>query len=66
MVLVPGVVRDVLYLGLYTRYLVTLDDGGDLVVISQNLKATSMEVLQGRGRRVQLSWNVEHMARLEG
>ena len=36
-----GRVRDVVYLGLYTRYLVELDGGGDLVVVEQNLKSTS-------------------------
>ena len=44
-----GRVRDVIYLGMYTRYLVELDGGGDLVVVEQNLKTTSMDVLAARG-----------------
>ncbi|HQU37662.1 MAG TPA: ABC transporter ATP-binding protein, partial [Anaerolineales bacterium] len=44
-----GVVRDVVYLGLYTRYLVELNDGGDLVVVAQNLKTTSMDALKVKG-----------------
>lgn len=56
-----GVVRDVIYLGLYTRYLVELNDGGDLVVVEQNLKTTSMDVLNARGRQVRLHWKKEHI-----
>jgi putative spermidine/putrescine transport system ATP-binding protein len=57
-----GTVRDVVYLGLYTRYLVELDGGGDLVVIKQNLKTTSMDVLKIRGQRVRLHWSKDHIS----
>ncbi len=56
-----GRVRDVVYLGLYTRYLVELDGGGDLVVVEQNLKSTSMDVMRARGRPVRLNWLKEHV-----
>jgi putative spermidine/putrescine transport system ATP-binding protein len=59
-----GLVRDVIYLGLYTRYLVELDGGGELVVVEQNLKSTSMDVLKARGQRTRLHWNKEHISRL--
>jgi len=59
-----GTIRDVVYLGLYTRYLVELDGGGDLVVVEQNLKTTSMEVLQNKGQRARLYWNKEHVSRM--
>jgi len=59
-----GVVRDVVYLGLFTRYLVELDGGGDLVVVQQNLRTTSMDVLQNRGQRTRLFWNKEHITRM--
>jgi putative spermidine/putrescine transport system ATP-binding protein len=59
-----GVVRDVIYLGLYTRYLVDLEGGGDVVVIEQNLRSTSMDVLQARGRKVRLFWAKEHISRV--
>lgn len=55
-----GVVRDVVYLGLYTRYLVALDNSVDLVVAQQNLYTTSMDVLAVRGQRVCLIWKREH------
>ena len=61
-----GVVRDVIYLGLYTRYLVGLDLGEDLVVIQQNLDATSMDVLAARGRKVRLLWQREHNRMVRG
>jgi putative spermidine/putrescine transport system ATP-binding protein len=55
-----GKVRDVVYLGLFTRYLVELNAGGDLVVVEQNLKSTSMDVMGARGRAVRLTWKKEH------
>lgn len=54
---VAGTIRDVVYLGVYTRYLVELEGGGDVTVIQQNLTATSMDVLSARGNRVQLIWD---------
>jgi putative spermidine/putrescine transport system ATP-binding protein len=55
-----GRIRDVVYLGLYTRYLVELDKGGDLTVMEQNLHTTSMDALAARGRRVRLMWDRRH------
>lgn len=63
---VAGNIRDVIYLGLYTRFFVEIDGGGDLVVIEQNLRTTSMDVLKTRGEKVSLSWNKEHISRLGG
>ncbi|HTP02873.1 MAG TPA: ABC transporter ATP-binding protein [Anaerolineales bacterium] len=57
---IDGKVRDVIYLGLYTRYLVELNGGGDLVVVEQNLKTTSMDVMKARGQAVRLLWKKEH------
>jgi putative spermidine/putrescine transport system ATP-binding protein len=61
-----GRVRDVVYLGLYTRYLVELEGGGDLVVVEQNLKTTSMDVMKIRGQQTRLLWKKEHISRLSG
>ena len=55
-----GVVRDVVYVGAFTRYVVELDAGGELVVLQQNLTMSSMDVLQARGRHVRLFWNRQH------
>jgi len=54
-----GRVRDVVYLGMYTRYLVELDGGGDLTAMSQNVDATSSQVQAARGSRVRLFWPQE-------
>jgi putative spermidine/putrescine transport system ATP-binding protein len=56
----PGTVREVVYVGMVTRYVVELDAGGELVVIRQNLETSSQEALEARGRRVRLSWRPEH------
>ncbi|MBL8055261.1 MAG: ABC transporter ATP-binding protein [Anaerolineales bacterium] len=55
-----GQIRDVVYLGMNTRYLVALDCGADLTVVEQNLRTTSMEVRAARGRRVRLAWERAH------
>jgi putative spermidine/putrescine transport system ATP-binding protein len=55
-----GAVREVVYVGAFTRYVVDLDLGGELVVLQQNLAMSSMDVLQARGRMVRLFWNRQH------
>ncbi|MGQ0603362.1 MAG: ABC transporter ATP-binding protein [Anaerolineales bacterium] len=59
-----GHIREVVYLGLNTRYLVQLDTGGELTVIEQNLRTTSMEVLAAKGRPVRLVWERTHNRQL--
>jgi len=56
----PGVVREVVYVGMVTRYLVDLDSGGELVVVRQNLETSSQQALEDRGKRVRLQWKPEH------
>ena len=48
--------RDVQYVGPVTRYHVTLDRGGELQVLAQNLEEGSSEVLEAKGRRVRIAW----------
>jgi putative spermidine/putrescine transport system ATP-binding protein len=52
-----GHVRDVVYLGAITRYIVQLDVGAELVVMQQNLTTSSMEALRVRGNSVRLVWD---------
>jgi putative spermidine/putrescine transport system ATP-binding protein len=52
-----GRVREVVYLGAITRYIVELDAGGELAVMQQNLETSSMEALQVRGKAVRLRWD---------
>jgi len=61
-----GQIRDVVYLGSDTRFVVELDDGGALVVTRQNLETSSMEVLAARGQRVRLAWKRRHVLALGG
>jgi putative spermidine/putrescine transport system ATP-binding protein len=56
-----GRIREVVYLGAVTRYLVDLDDGGELSVVHQNLETSSQEALEARGRVVRLEWRPEHI-----
>ncbi len=61
----PGHVRDVVYVGMFTRYIVELDSGGQLTVVKQNLETSSTEALESRGRRVRLEWRPEHTYEIE-
>jgi putative spermidine/putrescine transport system ATP-binding protein len=54
-----GRIRDVVYVGMVTRYTVELDQGGELQVVRQNLETSSAEVVESRGRRVRLEWRPE-------
>jgi putative spermidine/putrescine transport system ATP-binding protein len=56
-----GTIKEVIYLGPDTRYLVELDAGGELVVTSQNLETSSMEVLTSQGEAVSLVWKKRHV-----
>ena len=56
----PGTVREVVYVGSATRFLVDLDAGASLVALQQNLQTSSMDVLGMRGSRVLLAWKKEH------
>ncbi len=55
-----GRVADVAYAGSFTRYLVALDDGGELQVVRQNLETSSADALEQRGRQVKVGWRPEH------
>jgi putative spermidine/putrescine transport system ATP-binding protein len=55
-----GTIREVVYVGMVTRYVVDLDAGGQLVVVRQNLETSSQDALSEQGKRVRLSWRPEH------
>jgi putative spermidine/putrescine transport system ATP-binding protein len=59
-----GEVREVVYLGSDTRYIVSLDAGGELVVTEQNLQTSSMEALAAQGKPVRLTWKRQHVLSL--
>lgn len=55
-----GRIETVVYAGSEIRYLVALDEGGDLLVTEQNRRGASSEVLASSGRAVRLVWNRDH------
>jgi putative spermidine/putrescine transport system ATP-binding protein len=60
-----GTIRNVVYLGPDTRYIVALDAGSELVVTQQNLHTSSMEVLAAQGQPVRLAWKQQHVLRVQ-
>jgi putative spermidine/putrescine transport system ATP-binding protein len=54
-----GTVREVVYLGAQTRYVVSVASGSDLVVTVPNV-TSSVEVLAQKGRQVRLVWQRQH------
>ena len=55
-----GRIREVVYVGPDTRYIVQLEAGAELVVTEQNLRTTSTEALAQQGREVRLIWKRHH------
>jgi putative spermidine/putrescine transport system ATP-binding protein len=64
----PGVVQATVYLGPATKFVVSLDAGGELTVLQQNLETRSEDVHRMEGKRVRLSWrpDVEFAIEEEG
>jgi putative spermidine/putrescine transport system ATP-binding protein len=60
-----GRIRDVVYAGMVTRFVVELDRGGELQVVRQNLETSSAEALDAKGRAVLLEWRPEHQLELD-
>ena len=59
-----GVVDEVVYLGVVTRYRVSLEGGGQLVAVRQNLATAAAEALEARGRRVRVAWYPDQAFRI--
>jgi len=59
-----GRIREVVYVGSETRYIVALDAGGELVVTQQNFATSSAEALATQGRLVRLIWKRQHNFRI--
>ena len=52
----PGTVHATAYLGPSTKFVVALDEGGELTVVQQNLETRSEDIDRMEGRRVRLQW----------
>jgi putative spermidine/putrescine transport system ATP-binding protein len=59
MVVEAGVVEQVVYVGMSTRYIVRLDRGEQLVAVRQNMDAPG-QALRYEGRRIHLAWVPGH------
>jgi putative spermidine/putrescine transport system ATP-binding protein len=64
MVVEPGKVEEVVYVGMTTRYIVHLDRGEQLVAVRQNMDATG-DARRLEGRPVRLAWTPDHAYVLE-
>jgi putative spermidine/putrescine transport system ATP-binding protein len=62
---VGGVVREVVYLGSVTRYVVETDRAETLVVLRQNLDTSAEKALKERGRAVRLAWRAQDESALD-
>jgi putative spermidine/putrescine transport system ATP-binding protein len=63
----PGRISAIAYAGMLTRYTVTLERGGELQVVSQNVDGTSVdERLSEQGREVLVGWRPEHTVAVRG
>jgi putative spermidine/putrescine transport system ATP-binding protein len=64
----PGTVRATVYLGPATKFVVALDEGGELTVLQQNLETRSEDIHRMEGSRVRLHWrpDVEFAIEEEG
>jgi putative spermidine/putrescine transport system ATP-binding protein len=62
-VTVDGTVREVIYMGMTTRYVVDVEGGGELQVIAQNLESGAAQRIS-RGVPVRASWQQSSMRAL--
>ncbi len=58
--LADGVVREVIYLGMFTRTIVDLPGGGQLTVAQQNLSTSANPIRATEGQPVRLIWDKTH------
>jgi putative spermidine/putrescine transport system ATP-binding protein len=58
-----GTIREVVYAGMVTRYIVDLDQGGEVVVVRQNVSGP--EPAERAGRPAAVAWNPGHTFDIE-
>ena len=61
-----GVIREVIYVGSVTRFVVDLDAGGALTVVRQNVDGARLDAHEDRGRPVLLAWRPENTYAIHG
>jgi putative spermidine/putrescine transport system ATP-binding protein len=60
-----GLVEEVVYLGMLTRYVVQLTAGGRITAVRQNLEAAAAEALAARGQPVTVAWRDDQTYEIE-
>ena len=60
-----GRIRDVIYLGVVTRYVIEMQAGGTLTAVRQNLETAAAEALEAKGREVDVAWRNEQTFEIE-
>jgi putative spermidine/putrescine transport system ATP-binding protein len=62
-----GTIREVVYAGMTTRYVVALEQGGEVVVVRQNSAGASQEELAAeRGHAATVAWHPEQTFAIKG
>jgi len=61
-----GRITDVAYAGMVTRYTVTLEQGGELQLIRQNVEGTSPDAASEQGREVIVGWRPDQTVAIRG
>jgi len=59
-----GSVREVVYVGSGTRFIVGLEAGGELVALQQNVEGSPQSAAELRGQSVRLVWQKQHEYRV--
>jgi putative spermidine/putrescine transport system ATP-binding protein len=65
-VFAAGTIREVFYLGMSTRYVVDLVEGGEIIVQEQNTRQDAQVAALARDRSVVLTWKRDDMRVLNG
>lgn len=61
--LIGGTIREIFYLGMSTRYIVDLDEGGELIIQEHN---TRQDISAERGKPVVMVWKRDDLRALNG
>jgi putative spermidine/putrescine transport system ATP-binding protein len=61
-----GRIAQIAYAGMVTRYTVTLEGGGELQLVRQNVEGASSEAASAQGREVLVGWRPEHTVAVRG
>jgi putative spermidine/putrescine transport system ATP-binding protein len=61
-----GTIRDVVYAGMITRYVVDLEQGGEVVAVRQNSSGSAAAAAEERGAAVTVAWNPEDTFAIQG